>query len=236
MGHMRTLTVLLLSSVFVSPAFAQSTPPPPKNAAGSTAQSTTEQIGQVLFSAAEKSIIEGFFGHSATSATQQSPSLPTTDQVTTASGRILKQVLDTVSGQTASTSDSSGSSGASTASSEAGPEGAEGGEGGKTGKDKKKKDKKSKKDKKKGKGKNKKMPPGLAKRKSLPPGLQKQLEKNGRLPPGLAKREMPTDLNTQLPPEKEGTERVIAGNDVVLLDQATGIVLDVLRDVVTGNK
>ncbi len=233
---MQRLSVLLLSSFLVSPALAQSTPPPPKNATGSVVQSTGQQLGQVLFSAAEKKIIEGFFGHSATSTTTA------TDTVSTATGQVLKQVLDTVVGQTTSGSSSTTTSSSTSTSSEQGPEGAEGGEGGKTGKDKsKKKDKKSKKDKGKkdkgkGKNKNKKMPAGLAKRKSLPPGLQKQLDKNGRLPPGLAKRDLPGDLNTQLPPEQTGTERVIAGNDVVLVDQATGIILDVLRDVVTGQK
>jgi len=85
----------------------------------------------------------------------------------------------------------------------------------------------------KNKDKNKKMPPGLAKRNSLPPGLQKQLDRNGTLPPGLAKRGLPSELEAQLPPPVEGTERVIAGNDVVLVEQATGIILDILKDVIT---
>jgi len=86
---------------------------------------------------------------------------------------------------------------------------------------------------KKSKGKKKGLPPGLAKKKSLPPGLQRQLERNGRLPPGLAKRDLPADLQHQLPPAKSGTDRIIAGNDVVLIHEATGVVLDILRDVVT---
>ena len=77
------------------------------------------------------------------------------------------------------------------------------------------------------------MPPGLVKRKTLPPGLQKQLDKNGTLPPGLAKRELPSELERQLPPAREGTERVVAGNDVVLIHQATGVVLDILKDIIT---
>ncbi len=91
-----------------------------------------------------------------------------------------------------------------------------------------------KKSKSKGKNKDKKMPPGLAKRSSLPPGLQKRLEKHGALPPGLAKRDLPTKLKHQLPPARQGTERVIAGNDVVLIETATGVVLDILHDVVSG--
>jgi hypothetical protein len=79
------------------------------------------------------------------------------------------------------------------------------------------------------------MPPGLAKKDKLPPGLQRQLENNGRLPPGLAKRDLPTELEAQPPPLQEGTERLIVDNDVVLIHQATGVVLDMLRDIVRGN-
>ena len=98
------------------------------------------------------------------------------------------------------------------------------------GKENKKKGKKAKKVK--GKG----MPPGLAKRDALPPGLQKQLEKNGTLPPGLAKRNLPTELESKLPAVPSGLERIIAGDDVVLLEKATGKILDVIQGVLKGNK
>lgn len=88
-------------------------------------------------------------------------------------------------------------------------------------------------DGKEGKGKSKQMPPGLAKRDELPPGLQQQIVKNGTLPPGLAKRDLPPDLVIELPAAKKGTERKIVGADVVLIQTATGIVLDVLEGVVT---
>jgi len=82
----------------------------------------------------------------------------------------------------------------------------------------------------------KKMPHGLAKRDSLPPGLQRQLEKNGTLPPGLAKRDLPSDLSRRLPARNDGTERIIVDSDVVLVEAATGVVLDILRGVVnSGN-
>ncbi len=83
-----------------------------------------------------------------------------------------------------------------------------------------------------GKGKSKEMPPGLAKRDELPPGLEMQIQKNGTLPPGLAKRDLPSDLTLKLPALKKGLERKIVGGDVVLLQTATGVVLDVIRDVV----
>ena len=77
-------------------------------------------------------------------------------------------------------------------------------------------------------------PPGLAKRDRLPPGLERQLQRNGRLPPGLEKKQFPTELRVQLPTPLPGTERVIIGNDAVLIDIATNIVLDIIRDVVVN--
>ena len=85
------------------------------------------------------------------------------------------------------------------------------------------------------KKKNKKLPPGLAKKEKLPPGLAKQLERNGTLPPGLAKRNLPDDLEAELPDPAEGLERTIVDNAVVLVEKATGRIVDILKDVVTGN-
>ncbi len=89
----------------------------------------------------------------------------------------------------------------------------------------------------KNKKKNKKrgLPPGLAKKEKLPPGLAKQLEKNGTLPPGLAKRDLPNDLKSELPKPVEGLERTIVDNAVVLVEKATGRIIDIMKDVVTGN-
>lgn len=83
----------------------------------------------------------------------------------------------------------------------------------------------------KGKGKSGDLPPGLAKRDELPPGLEKQLERNGKLPPGLEKRSLPRDLETRLR-RRERAERVIVGSDVLLVQRATGVILDILRNVV----
>ena len=85
------------------------------------------------------------------------------------------------------------------------------------------------------KSKNKKLPPGLAKKEKLPPGLAKQLERNGTLPPGLAKRDLPGDLSTELPEPVEGLERAIVDNAIVLVEKATGRIVDIMKDVITGN-
>ena len=69
----------------------------------------------------------------------------------------------------------------------------------------------------------------------LPPGLQMQLEKNGRLPPGLAKKELPPGLAKRLGSTRTGLERLIIDDDVVLVEEATGIVYDIIKDVVTGS-
>lgn len=93
---------------------------------------------------------------------------------------------------------------------------------------------KDKKGKGKGRGKHGGLPPGLAKKKKLPPGLQKRIEQGGALPPGLAKRQLPDDLEQRLGPPAPDTERSIVDNDVVLVERATGVVLDVIHDVITG--
>jgi hypothetical protein len=86
------------------------------------------------------------------------------------------------------------------------------------------------------KGKSKQLPPGLAKRDRLPPGLEQHIEKNGTLPPGLAKRDLPPDLESRLPHHPKGIGRKIVDTDVVLLEQATGVVLDILKDVLANRK
>ena len=85
------------------------------------------------------------------------------------------------------------------------------------------------------KNKNKELPAGLAKKEKLPPGLARQLERNGTLPPGLAKRDLPADLEAELPDPIEGLERTIVDNAVVLVEKASGRIVDILKDVVTGN-
>ncbi len=77
------------------------------------------------------------------------------------------------------------------------------------------------------------LPPGLAKRERLPAGLERQLEKNGSLPPGLQKRvhSFPLDLERLLPGVPEGVIRVVIGVDILLLDETSNTILDIVREV-----
>nr|WP_249325257.1 anti-virulence regulator CigR family protein [Halomonas boliviensis] len=64
---------------------------------------------------------------------------------------------------------------------------------------------------------------------SLPPGIQRNLERGKPLPPGIAKR-FDGPLASQLP-QYPGYEWERVGADVVLIEAATRIVVDVLVDV-----
>lgn len=78
------------------------------------------------------------------------------------------------------------------------------------------------------KGQSKGLPPGLAKKSELPPGLAKRQS----LPSGLKTRRLPRELETRLPPVPEGQQRVIVDNNVVLIEQGTRVVLDILEGVI----
>jgi hypothetical protein len=77
------------------------------------------------------------------------------------------------------------------------------------------------------------LPPGLAKRDRLPPGLERQLRERGTLPPGLQKRlqPLPGDLERQLPRLPVGYRRGVVGGNVVLLETATQVIVDIIRNV-----
>jgi len=70
--------------------------------------------------------------------------------------------------------------------------------------------------------------PGSAK--PLPPGIAKKVARGGTLPPGIAKRYLPQNLLVQLPP-RPGYQWVVVDNDVVLIVAATGLIADILSDV-----
>ncbi|NWG47133.1 MAG: hypothetical protein HXY25_11385 [Alphaproteobacteria bacterium] len=71
--------------------------------------------------------------------------------------------------------------------------------------------------------------PGLA-GKPLPPGIRNRLAQGKPLPPGIAKQVLPDDLRRLLE-VGEGYELYQLGHDVVLIATATGIILDILRDI-----
>ncbi|SLN15406.1 hypothetical protein OCH7691_00315 [Oceanibacterium hippocampi] len=66
---------------------------------------------------------------------------------------------------------------------------------------------------------------------SLPPGIAKRLARGKPLPPGIAKRGLPDGLAAQLAPLGSRYERVIVGDDVTIIETATAVVVDILRDV-----
>lgn len=77
-------------------------------------------------------------------------------------------------------------------------------------------------------------PKAAGKVKELPPGIRKKIARGGTMPPGIAKQVLPDGLHRQLP-QRDGYGYEIVGTDVVLVENATRVVVDVLRDVLTGN-
>jgi len=77
------------------------------------------------------------------------------------------------------------------------------------------------------------LPPGMAKRERLPAGLERQLYKNGSLPPGLEKRvhPFPRELGKLLPELPKGIIRVVIGVDILLLDETSNTILEIVREV-----
>ena len=72
------------------------------------------------------------------------------------------------------------------------------------------------------------LPPGLAKRGgNLPPGLAKR----DKLPPGLQGEPLPSGLEGKLSPLPPNYVRVRVGQDIVLMDRKTRVVLDVVYGI-----
>jgi hypothetical protein len=67
--------------------------------------------------------------------------------------------------------------------------------------------------------------------KPLPPGIRKNLARGKPMPPGIAKKALAPELVSLLPP-RPGYEVVQVGWDVVLVEVATGLIRDVLMDVI----
>ena len=64
----------------------------------------------------------------------------------------------------------------------------------------------------------------------LPPGIAKNLARGKPLPPGIAKVFLPEGLLSTLPAHP-GYDYLVAGNDVLLVNSTTGIVSDILTNV-----
>lgn len=75
------------------------------------------------------------------------------------------------------------------------------------------------------------LPPGLAKKETLPPGLRKQLHRKGTLPPGLETRHLDRELERRLSPLPRGYSRQRIGTDILLVDDRSRMILDVITDI-----
>ncbi|MEQ1863054.1 MAG: anti-virulence regulator CigR family protein [Micropepsaceae bacterium] len=64
----------------------------------------------------------------------------------------------------------------------------------------------------------------------LPPGVAKNYARGKKLPYGIAKKALPADLQARLP-QRHGYEYARVGQDVVLVELATGIVVDLIEGV-----
>jgi len=64
---------------------------------------------------------------------------------------------------------------------------------------------------------------------SLPPGIARKVERGGALPPGIAKKTLPTGLLAQLP-ARPGQEWRVVGTDLLIVEVATNVIVDVLKD------
>jgi hypothetical protein len=81
------------------------------------------------------------------------------------------------------------------------------------------------------------LPPGLAKRRGdLPPGLRNHLQRNGTLPTGLQQRLAPLaeELERRLHPLDRGYTRGAIGSDLVIVEDRTQRIMDIIRDVTGG--
>ncbi len=74
------------------------------------------------------------------------------------------------------------------------------------------------------------LPGAFAGAQPLPPGIAKNLARGKPLPPGIAKRYLPGELEARLP-ARPGYQWVVVGTDVVLIAAATGLIVDIILDV-----
>jgi hypothetical protein len=71
---------------------------------------------------------------------------------------------------------------------------------------------------------------GFKKPKPLPPGIQKKIARGGAIPPGIAMTRLPNSVYGRLPGRRSG-DLVAVGNDIVLIDPTTRVILDIVEGV-----
>ena len=64
---------------------------------------------------------------------------------------------------------------------------------------------------------------------ALPPGIAKKVARGGALPPGIAKKMPPGGLLARLP-ARPGQEWRVVGTDLLIVEIATNVIVDVLKD------
>ena len=68
---------------------------------------------------------------------------------------------------------------------------------------------------------------------ALPPGIARKVARGGALPPGIAKKTLPSGLLDQLP-SRPGQEWRVVGTDLLIVEIATGVIVDVLKGALRG--
>lgn len=63
---------------------------------------------------------------------------------------------------------------------------------------------------------------------ALPPGIARKVARGGALPPGIAKKTLPGGLLARLP-ARPGQEWRVVGTDLLIVEIATGVIVDVLK-------
>ena len=74
------------------------------------------------------------------------------------------------------------------------------------------------------------LPSIFANAKPLPPGIANKIARGGSMPPGITKKFLPNNLLAQLP-ARSGQQWIVAGTDIVLIEAATNLIVDVLKKV-----
>lgn len=65
---------------------------------------------------------------------------------------------------------------------------------------------------------------------ALPPGIAKNVAQGKPLPPGIAKKSVPADMMPGLPVHP-GYQWQVLGRDLVLVQDGSNVIADILRDV-----